>query len=239
MNRHSSSGAGTAQAAPPKRARILDAAVQVFAEKGFYNSKVSEIAHVAGVADGTIYLYFKSKDDLLISLFEDRMAEVNATVRAALASTDEPVGRLRAVVERHLALIAQHPAVAEVLTVELRQSSKFMKEYSGGPAFGEFLKLIASAVEDGQHAGVMREGLDPATVARALFGALDELALTWLLRRRSRKAASRGTGAASAAKEAGADASELARAADQLATLFLDGLRRPAPSSQHSQRRSS
>src|SRR5438876_11817238 len=87
-----------------KRERILDAAVKVFADKGCYNAKVSEIAREAGVADGTIYLYFKSKDDLLISLFEDRMALVNDNVRAALASANTPLEKLRAVVRTHLLL---------------------------------------------------------------------------------------------------------------------------------------
>src|SRR6516225_5792547 len=81
-----------------KRERILDAAVHVFAEKGFYGAKVSEIAREAGVADGTIYLYFKSKDDLLISLFEDRMAQINANLREALESAPGAVERLKAVV---------------------------------------------------------------------------------------------------------------------------------------------
>src|SRR4051794_32862865 len=78
-----------------KRERILDAAVRVFAQEGFYNAKVSQIAHVAGVADGTIYLYFKSKDDLLISLFEDRMERVNENLRAALAAEVSACDRLR------------------------------------------------------------------------------------------------------------------------------------------------
>src|SRR3954453_20531842 len=84
-----------------KRERILDAAVRVFAQEGFYNAKVAQIADAAGVADGTIYLYFKSKDDLLISLFEDRMERVNANLREALASSTNAVERLRKIVQLH------------------------------------------------------------------------------------------------------------------------------------------
>src|SRR5689334_16125522 len=129
MNRHSVTGGDA------KRPRILEAAIRVFADKGFYNAKVSEIAREAGVADGTIYLYFKSKDDLLISLFEDRMEEVNETVRAALASAADPVEKLRRVVHLHLSMVEKNRHVAEVLIVELRQSAKFIKEY-GAPKFG-------------------------------------------------------------------------------------------------------
>src|SRR5437764_11297854 len=124
-----------------KRERILDAAVKVFAQEGFYNAKVSQIAHAAGVADGTIYLYFKSKDDLLISLFEDRMERVNSTLRAALAAGVNAVDRLKRVVRLHLEMIEQNRHMAEVITVELRQSSKFIKEYAN-PKFAEFLRLI-------------------------------------------------------------------------------------------------
>src|SRR5258706_7229585 len=140
MNSHSSRKAlksvraevkiNKAEAAAAKRERILDAAVKVFAQEGFYNAKVSQIAHAAGVADGTIYLYFKSKDDLLISLFEDRMERVNANLRAALAASPNAVDRLRTVVRLHLQLVVENRHMAEVICVELRQPSKFIKEYA-------------------------------------------------------------------------------------------------------------
>src|SRR5712692_8689794 len=128
--RNSRRPANSRSSQPPpegKRERILDAAVRVFAQEGFYNAKVAQIAHVAGVADGTIYLYFKSKDDLLISLFEDRMERVNENLKTALNGEGAPVERLRRALAQHFALVRQHPQLAEVLTVELRQSSKFLK----------------------------------------------------------------------------------------------------------------
>jgi TetR/AcrR family fatty acid metabolism transcriptional regulator len=187
-----------------KRERILDAAIRVFAAEGFYNAKVSQIAQAAGVADGTIYLYFKSKDDLLISLFEDRMELVNANLRTALAREESAVDRLKRVVRLHLELVEQNRHLAEVITVELRQSSKFIKEYAN-PKFAEFLRLIAGAVAEGQAKGELRSDLDPPIIARALFGALDEIALAWLVK--------------------GKDRIDLTRAAAQLAHLFIDGLR--------------
>jgi TetR/AcrR family fatty acid metabolism transcriptional regulator len=188
-----------------KRERILDAAVKVFAAEGFYNAKVAQIAQEAGVADGTIYLYFKSKDDLLISLFEDRMEDINANLRNALEASTSAAERLRAVVRLHLDLVEQNRHMAEVICVELRQSSKFIKEYAN-PKFGEFLRLIAGAIADGQKSGELREDLDPPMVARAMFGALDELALAWLVR--------------------GKDRIDIPRAVDQMSTLFIEGLRK-------------
>ena len=190
MNRHS------AESPPGKRERILEAAVRIFAEKGFYNAKVSEIARVAGVADGTIYLYFKSKDDLLISIFEDRMEEVNANARAAVAGPGAPLDKLDALLRTHLALVQANPLLAEVLTVELRQSTKFLKEYRQSK-FGEFLKLVAQPIEEGQRDGTIRADVEAPVVARALFGALDELVLAWLLRRGRRRGAAGAGGAPS------------------------------------------
>jgi TetR/AcrR family fatty acid metabolism transcriptional regulator len=168
-----------------KGLRILEAAERVFARCGFYNSRVSEIAKEAGVADGTIYLYFKSKDDLLISLFEFRMERVNRSLRSAVNSSDHARDQLRSFITTYLTLIKEEPHAAEVLTVELRQSSKFMKEYSN-PRFGEFLKILATVIESGQRAGIFHQRI-PATVAsRALFGMIDELALAWVLGRGER-----------------------------------------------------
>src|SRR6478735_5146331 len=111
-----------------KRERILVAAERIFARHGFFAARVSEIAKEAGVADGTIYLYFKSKDDLLISLFENRMKQVNDDLRRAIADL-APAAQRRAFIRTYLQLVSEEPTVAEVLTIELRQSSKFMKEY--------------------------------------------------------------------------------------------------------------
>ena len=123
-----------------KRERILAAAERIFARHGFFAARVSEIAKEAGVADGTIYLYFKSKDDLLISLFENRMTQVNHELRRAIAG-QRPAEQLRAFIRGYLQLVSDEPTVAEVLTIELRQSSKFMKEYEN-PEFVDFLRML-------------------------------------------------------------------------------------------------
>lgn len=171
-----------AKAGGDKRERILDAAEHVFAEHGFFAARVSEIAKRAGVADGTIYLYFKSKDDLLISLFESRMERVNAALAEAIAPIARPIDKLRTFIRAYLTLVAEQPSVAEVLTVELRQSSKFMKEYSN-PRFAEFLRQLAAVIADGQAAGELDASVPAPLAARAIFGVLDELALSWLLQR--------------------------------------------------------
>ncbi len=168
-----------------KRERILDAAVQVFAQRGFFQARVTDIAREAGVADGTIYLYFKNKDDLLISLFEDRMEGIIAAFRLELDPLDGAPARLHRFIEMHLALVESKPQLAEVLTVELRQSSKFMREYKN-PRFAEYLGILADILEEGRTAGVFRADLEPRILCRIIFGALDEVSLVWSSSRREK-----------------------------------------------------
>ncbi len=167
-----------------KRERILQGALKAFAKKGFYNTRVSEIASEAGVADGTIYLYFKNKDDLLISLFEDRMEWIIDRLHCELEAVDGGVlDKLRAFVHMHFHLAVENRDLAEFITVELRQSAKFVKEYKN-PKFADYLKILQSLIEEGQQQNILRSDLDSKLVGRALFGALDEVLLQLTLARR-------------------------------------------------------
>lgn len=190
---------------PDKRQRILDAALKVFAERGFYNAKVSQVARAAGVADGTIYLYFDNKDDLLIQLFEDRMEYIIRRLNDELAKMDgNPLERIRRLIHLHVDLAQHDPDLAEFITVELRQSSKFVKEYEN-PQFLEYLRVLRDIIEEGQRSGYIRPGLDSRMIVRAIFGALDEVLLTLTLASRSRSV-------------------DVRLAADQLADLLLEGM---------------
>lgn len=163
-----------------KHARILSAALKVFAKKGFYNTRISEIATEANVADGTIYLYFKNKHDILISLFEIEIGKVCETVREELVKTDDPVEKLRVFASSHLSLILKNRDLAEVIQVELRQSPKFMREYVNNISM-EYLNFVRAIVVEGQERGVFRTDIAPGIVKRAFFGALDEMARYWIL----------------------------------------------------------
>jgi TetR/AcrR family fatty acid metabolism transcriptional regulator len=176
-----------------KRDRILRAAVKVFAKSGFHAARVSEVAKAAGVADGTIYLYFKSKDELLISLFEDRVERLLTYMKEELPKLEGAPARLRRVIELQLGLLDGERDLAEVVTVILRQSSKLMKEYAA-PKFTAYLDAIARVVSEGQRAGDFREDVSPGLVARATFGALDGVALTWALGKAEQGALSRNAG---------------------------------------------
>lgn len=163
-----------------KHKRILDAAVKVFAQKGFFQSKVSEIAREAGVADGTIYLYFRNKDDLLISIFEVKMQEVISRFRAAIDEQSDAVSKLDCLIKMHLAEFQANPDLAAVFQVELRQSSRFMRE-SDKIELKRYLDLIEDIVQQGQMEGTFREGLPKGLIKRLIFGTLDEVVSTWVL----------------------------------------------------------
>lgn len=194
-----------AVASTDKRERILRAAIRVFARKGFYATRVSEIAKAAGVADGTIYLYFKNKDDVLVSIFEDGIGRLLHALREETQGTTSAAERIERAIELQLGLLEGRRDLAEVITVNLRQSSKLMKQY-GAPLFNQYIDFLASIVADGQRAGELRADVSPRIVARGLWGALDGVAMTWAL--------------------ADGEAPTLRRAAKELATIHLEGLRR-------------
>lgn len=162
-----------------KRELILNAAIETFAQRGFHQARVSDVARQAGVADGTIYLYFKSKDDLLISLFEEKMEQIVQRFRLQVNRCESSGERLKCFIELHLKMVAENPSLAEVLTVELRQSAKFMREYKA-PQFAEYLNLLGEIILYGQERGEISASVDPSIARRIIFGALDELSLYWV-----------------------------------------------------------
>lgn len=164
---------------------ILNAAKHVFAMEGFYNSKVSEIAREAHVADGTIYLYFKNKDDILISLFEEELNRIITTVKSRLENITDPREKIITFCDNHLTMIETDRALAEVIQVELRQSNKFMREYKN-KHFLAYLNIIADIVAQGQEQGLFRVDLKPEICARVIFGSLDELSTYLVTARRKR-----------------------------------------------------
>jgi TetR/AcrR family fatty acid metabolism transcriptional regulator len=160
--------------------RIIDAATKVFAKKGFFKAKVSEIAKEAKVADGTIYLYFENKDAILIALFEEQMKRVLENMREDISKEKDVIKKIQKFALSHLKLIEQNKDMAEIIQVELRQSTKFMKEYKN-EKFAEYLDLISAIVKEGQDKGIFKKAVLPGIAKRAFFGALDEMSRFWVL----------------------------------------------------------
>lgn len=192
-----------AMAISDKRGAILRAAIRVFARNGYFNSKVADIAREAGVADGTVYLYFKSKEEILHSIFDRSVEEALDAARKRVEEIGDPREKLRQIALLHLERLGADRDLAVVFQVELRGSTKFMEEFSAA-GFAEYLALIRSTFEEGQRAGMFRAELNARVVAKILFGALDEMATNWILSKRRYK---------------------LAPMADQVLDIFLNGVR--------------
>ena len=189
-------------ASTDKRAAILRAATRVFARNGYFNSKVADIARAAEVADGTVYLYFKSKEEILHSIFDRSMEAAIADGQRRLEGISDPREKLRRIAQMHLERLGADRELAIVFQVELRGSTKFMEEFSAA-GFAQYLNIIRTTFEEGQRAGVFRAELNAKVVAKILFGALDEMATNWILSKRRYK---------------------LAPMADQVLDIFLNGV---------------
>jgi TetR/AcrR family fatty acid metabolism transcriptional regulator len=166
-----------------KRDAILRAAIETFAARGFFHAQVADVARSAGVAAGTVYLYFRGKDDLLISIFERTMREAIAAGRESLAARATPRERLREIARLHLERLGRDRHLAVVFQVELRQSTKFMERFSA-TYLRQYLGIIRDVIAEGQAKGEFRRQINPTLASKMLFGALDEMATNWILSRR-------------------------------------------------------
>jgi len=187
---------------PDKPQQIIDAAIRVFARSGYYNSRVSDIAREAGIASGTIYLYFKTKDDILVRLFREKMAQWVTHARGELAAEVDPLARIRRLVSLHFTVLEANPDLAEVVQVELRQGHKFFRGASAHEVSAYF-ELIASVLEEGVAEGLIRGDVPVKLATKMLFGAMDQVATSWVLGKRAYR---------------------LTEAADAVATVFLKGV---------------
>jgi TetR/AcrR family fatty acid metabolism transcriptional regulator len=185
-----------------KRERILRAAIDVFARSGYFNAKVSEIAKAAGVADGTIYLYFDGKEDVLVTIFREHTRHYLQTLERDLTSARRADERIRTAIRHHLETLGCDRNLAVVSQVELRHSLKFMSLFSQQEV-ADYLNILRKIVEQGQRDGVFRRNLHPQLVAKAVFGILDEMVTSWILSEKDY---------------------DVAAQADQVADLILTGL---------------
>ncbi|HET7876669.1 MAG TPA: TetR/AcrR family transcriptional regulator [Methylomirabilota bacterium] len=192
---------------PDKPQQIIEAAVRVFARKGYFNSRVSDVAREAGIAAGTIYLYFKTKEDILIRLFQDKMAEFVSAARKSIAGEPDAASKIRRLIRMHFEMLEQNPELAEVVQVELRQGQKFFRGASA-QEIGAYFALIAGVLEEGVAEGRLRSSLPVRVATKMLFGAMDQMATSWVLGKRGYR---------------------LADTADAVAEIFLQGVAAAKP----------
>jgi len=166
--------------AQDKHIKIINAATKVFAKKGFFNARISDIAKEAKVADGTIYLYFNNKFDILISVFEEEISGLIEQVTKSLNVEPDPRNQLRIFATKHLTMMKKNKNLAEVIQIELRQSTKLIKDYRNNK-FSEYIDIISTIIKNGQAQNIYRADIKPGIAKRAFFGALDEISRVWSL----------------------------------------------------------
>ncbi|MBT8330502.1 MAG: TetR family transcriptional regulator [Desulfofustis sp.] len=161
-----------------KHSKIIVSATKVFAKKGFFNARISDIAKEAKVADGTIYLYFNNKFDILISVLEEEIGKIIDQIEKAIEKENDPVKMMTIFIEKHLLAMKQNKNLAEVMHIELRQSDRLVKEYRN-TSFKQYIDVISKIIKHGQERGIYRTDILPDIAKRAFFGALDEVSRIW------------------------------------------------------------
>ncbi len=161
-----------------KHNKIIISATKVFAKKGFFNARISDIAKEAKVADGTIYLYFNNKFDILISVLEEEIGKIIEQIEKAIEQETDPEKMLNIFIEKHLSAMKQNKNLAEVIHIELRQSDRLVKEYRN-TSFKQYIDMISKIIKKGQELGIYRTDILPDIAKRAFFGALDEVSRIW------------------------------------------------------------
>ncbi|MCM3458307.1 TetR/AcrR family transcriptional regulator [Bacillus atrophaeus] len=164
----------------PKYMQIIDAAVEVIAENGYHQSQVSKIAKQAGVADGTIYLYFKNKEDILISLFKEKMGQFIERMEEEIKGKQTAKEKLALVITKHFSLLADDRHLAIVTQLELRQSNLELRQKINDILKG-YLNILESILTEGIESGEFKENLDIRLARQMVFGTIDETVTTWVM----------------------------------------------------------
>ncbi|UTL71582.1 fatty acid metabolism transcriptional regulator FadR [Bacillus halotolerans] len=164
----------------PKYMQIIDAAVEVIAENGYHQSQVSKIAKQAGVADGTIYLYFKNKEDILISLFKEKMGQFIERMEEDIKEKATAKEKLALVISKHFSLLAGDHNLAIVTQLELRQSNLEPRQKINEILKG-YLNILDGILTEGIQSGELKEGLDVRLARQMIFGTIDETVTTWVM----------------------------------------------------------
>lgn len=165
----------------PKYKQILDAAVIVIADNGYHQAQVSKIAKQAGVADGTIYLYFKNKEDILISVFQEKMSVFVENLQEIINESASASEMLYRMIEGHFRVLSEDHHLAVVTQLELRQSNKDLR-LKINSILKVYLGLLDEILKRGIQNGEFREDMDIRLTRQVIFGTIDEISTTWVMK---------------------------------------------------------
>ncbi len=160
---------------------IIDAAIKVIAHNGYHNSQVTKIAREAQVADGTIYLYFENKDDILISLFRTKMSEFVGQVQQKIDLVNTAEEKLYQLIYMHFVQFTLDRDLAIVTQIELRQSNRKIRDGIGG-TLKKYHLLIEELISKGIEEGIFHSETDIRIMRQMIFGTLDETVTSWVMK---------------------------------------------------------
>ncbi len=163
-----------------KRNVILDAALRTFARRGYTDTKVAEIASEASVAEGTLYNYFQSKEELLLALFDEKWGGIIDEIKKKISRLDDPNDKLKAVFSLVVMMFKKNRHLADLFMVDMKQSSIFLTNYTINRIV-EFLNIIEEILEEGKRKGIYRKDLDARVAKMVIFGAAQGILLSWVL----------------------------------------------------------
>lgn len=165
----------------PKYYQIIDAALEVIAENGYHSSQVSKIAKRANVADGTIYLYFKNKEDILVSVFNVKMGTFIKNIVDKIEKDANAYDKLLTLIKEHYRQLSESPYLAVVAQLELRQSKAELRQEINR-VLKSYLDVIDNIIEQGISEGAIRDDINPRIMRQMIFGTLDETVTTWVMK---------------------------------------------------------
>ncbi|MBN1882593.1 MAG: TetR/AcrR family transcriptional regulator [Deltaproteobacteria bacterium] len=160
---------------------ILDAAIRVFARKGYYGARVSDIANEAGIAYGLVYHYFKNKEDLLLSIFRTRWDQFLDAIRSIMETGTDPAEMIRKVISFLFHSYKNNPAMIEVMIMDVTKSTRFLNDENISH-FLEAFSLITQIVDLGKDSNIFKPDIDSTMTAYTIYGSVERMMLLWILR---------------------------------------------------------
>ncbi|MCD4829922.1 MAG: TetR/AcrR family transcriptional regulator [Candidatus Cloacimonetes bacterium] len=166
-----------------KRRAILEAAIESFAQKGFHNTRIADVAQQAQVADGTVYLYFQNKDELLIKAFEEMFDANLQRIRDEVDKQETGIDRLNRFFELHVELFTENPRIAQFMAVELRQSPEFYNKYPEYSPFKSYMSYMRQLCDQAVNEGEVRP-INTEALIMIIFGTIDFVLTEWSVKGR-------------------------------------------------------
>ncbi len=165
-----------------KRERIIQAAIKLLSEKGYASTKIKDIARDAQVADGTVYTYFKSKEDLMMKALTESLHNKLIEVKKTTAKEPDARAKILKFFDIHAVVFTQNPEIAKFLVEDIRQIKEYYNKYPGYSIFDEYREYMIEIYKEGADKGRFRD-VSAEAFALTVIGAMDFVLTQWVLKK--------------------------------------------------------